>query len=120
MTGKKIEENDLTAPLNVFYSKKVKIYPAYVSKHYSNCEKLVILLIILKYSFNGEGWHYLAVKNSVIALFRRATCKYYGGFCCLNCLHWFATEKKRESYKNVCENKDFCTNLMPFEYTKIL
>ena len=42
-------------PLNVFYAKKEKIYPAYVSKHNSNCEKHVVLLMIL----NGEKgqWH---------------------------------------------------------------
>ena len=33
--------------------KKEKIYPAYVWKHNSNCEKQVILSMILK----GEGWH---------------------------------------------------------------
>ena len=43
------------------YAKKEKIYPAYVSKHNSNCKKQVILLMIP----NGEGWqwHYLAVKK---------------------------------------------------------
>ena len=39
--------------------KKKKICPAYVSKHNSNCQKQVILLMIL----NGEGWHYLPVRN---------------------------------------------------------
>ena len=39
--------------------KKRKIYPAYVSKNNSNREKQVIILMIP----NGEGWHYLAVKN---------------------------------------------------------
>ena len=35
------------------------MYPAYVSKHNSNCEKQVINLMIS----NGEKqWHYLAVK----------------------------------------------------------
>ena len=38
--------------------KKEKIYPTYVSKHRSNREKQVILLIVR----NGEGWYYLAVK----------------------------------------------------------
>ena len=38
---------------------KKKIYPAYVSKHNSNHEKQVIILMIP----NGEGWHYVEVKK---------------------------------------------------------
>ena len=34
--------------------------------------------------------------------------KHDNGFYCLNCLHSFATENKRESHKNVGENKVFC------------
>ena len=50
--------------------KKEKIYPAYVSKHNSNGEKQVTLLVIT----NGEGckaksegrrWHYLAIKKNI-------------------------------------------------------
>ena len=41
------------------YAKKETIYPAYVSKHNSNHEKQVIILMIP----NGEGWYYFAVKN---------------------------------------------------------
>ena len=44
--GKKIEKNNVTIALNVLYAKKEKIYPAYVSKHNSNHEKQVILLMI--------------------------------------------------------------------------
>ena len=40
------EKNNRTIALNVLYAKKEKIYPSYVSKHNSNCEKQVILLII--------------------------------------------------------------------------
>ena len=40
-------------------AKNEKIHPAYVSKHYSNLENQVILLMIP----NGEGWHYLTVKK---------------------------------------------------------
>ena len=47
---------------------KKKIYPGYVSKHNSNWEKQVILLIIQ----NEEEWHYLAVKN-LSAILRRIT-----------------------------------------------
>ena len=66
---------------------------------------------------NEEGWHYLAVKN-LPALLRGTTSKHHRGFYCLNCLHSFATENKRESYKKVCKNKDFCNVLMPSEGTK--
>ena len=50
--------------------KKEKIYPAYLSKHNSNGEKQVTILVIA----NGEGckaksegrrWHYLAVKKNI-------------------------------------------------------
>ena len=39
---------------------------AYVSKHNSNSEKQVVLLMIP----SGEGWYYLAVKNKLSALLR--------------------------------------------------
>ena len=68
---------------------------------------------------NGEGWHYLAVKK-LSALLRGITATHRGNFHCLNCLHSFATENKRESHINVCENKDFCNFIMPSEDTKIL
>ena len=38
----------VTIALNVFYAKKEKIYPAYDSNYYSNCEKHVIILMISK------------------------------------------------------------------------
>ena len=56
---KKLEKNNRTIALNVFYTKKEKIYATYFSKHNSNREKQVILLMIP----NGEGWDYLAVKK---------------------------------------------------------
>ena len=41
--------------------KKKKIYPAYVSKHNSNCEKKKVALVMIP---NGEKlWHYFPVKN---------------------------------------------------------
>ena len=55
--------------------KKWYIYPAYVSKHSSSSEKQVIPLMIP----NGEGWHYLAVKNTR-ALSRGITSKNNGDF----------------------------------------
>ena len=69
---------------------KKKKYPAYVSKYKS--WKQVILLMIL----NGEGWHYLAVKK-LSALLRGIMSKYHNYFYCVNYLHSFATENKRES-----------------------
>ena len=81
----------------------IYIYPAYVSKHNSNREKQVILLMIP----NGEGWHYLAVKE-LSALLRGITSKNNSDFYCLNCLHYFRTKNKLESHKKACENKDLC------------
>ena len=69
------------------YAKNEKVY--LVSKHNSNHEKQVILLMIL----NGEKWHYLADKK-LSALLRRISSKHQGDFYCLNCLHSFATQKK--------------------------
>ena len=48
MNGKKIHKDNLLIALNVLYPKKEKIYPAYDSKHNSNGEKQVILLMIQK------------------------------------------------------------------------
>ena len=87
---------------------KKKKYPAFVSKHNSNHEKQVFLLMIL----NGEGWHYLAVKKLSASL-RGITSKHHGDFYCLNCLYSFTTENKLELHKKVCENKDFCNVRMP-------
>ena len=49
MNGKNIEENNLTFLL-MCYMLKMDIFPAYASKHNSNGEKQVILLMIP----NGE------------------------------------------------------------------
>ena len=67
---KKIEKSYLAIALDVLYAKKEKIHPAYVSKHNSNCEKQVILLM----TPNGEGWLYLVVKK-LSALLRGITSK---------------------------------------------
>ena len=48
---KKFRKNNITIALNVLYAKKEKVYPAYVSKHNSNREKQVILLMVS----NREG-----------------------------------------------------------------
>ena len=79
----------------------IYIYPAYVSKHNSNHEKQVIILMIP----NGEGWYYLQVKK-LLALLRGTTSKNHSDFYCLSCLHYFATEKKnRESHKKYTKIK---------------
>ena len=54
-----MEINIKTIVLNFLYAKKEKTYPDYVSKHNSNCEKQVILLM----TPNEEGWHNLPVMN---------------------------------------------------------
>ena len=45
--------------------------------------------------------------------------KHPNDFYCLNCLQSFSTEKKSESHKKVCENKDFCNVVMPSGDIKI-
>ena len=116
MIGKKLKKkNNLRIALNVLYAKKEKIYPVYVSKYNSNCEKQVILLMIT----NGEEWHYLVVKK-LLALLRAITSKHHGDFYCLNCLHSLATENKRESHKKACKNKDFCNVVMTSQETETL
>ena len=93
---KMLEKNNRTTPPNVLYAKKERKYPDYVSKHNSNCKNQVILLI----SLNGERWHCLAVKK-LSALLRGVTSKHHKDFYCLDCLHSFATEDKREFHKKV-------------------
>ena len=58
---KTFEKNNVTIALNALYAKKEKIYPPYVAKHNSNCEKQVILLMIQ----NGVRWHYLTAKKAI-------------------------------------------------------
>ena len=53
------------------------------------------------------------------AILRGIRSKHYGDFYCLNCLHSFRTKSKLESHKKLCENKDFCSILMPSEDSKI-
>ena len=88
------EKNNVTSTLIILYGKKEKIYPAYVSKHNSNRETRVIVLMIP----NGEEWHYLEVIK-LSALLRGITSKHHGDFDCLNCLPSFATEKNLNHIK---------------------
>ena len=55
----KIQKNNVTIAVNIFYAKKEKIYSAYFSKHNSNQEREIIFLMIS----NGEKWHYLTLKK---------------------------------------------------------
>ena len=54
---KKFEKKNVTIALNVLYAKKEKIYPAFVSKHNSDCEKK-------SYSFNDFKRRKLALSCS--------------------------------------------------------
>ena len=45
---------------------------------------------------NGEGYHYLTVKET-ISVIKMITSKHHGDICCLSCLHSFATGNKHES-----------------------
>ena len=98
------------------------MYPSYVSKLNPIRDQQVVILMIPngeKSKANSDGkWNSLAFKRS--GLLRRITSKHHGDFYCLNCLSCFVTEKKLESHKNLCENKDFCNVIKPSEDTKIL
>ena len=95
--------------------KKKNIYPAFASKHNSNCAKQLISLMIL----NGEGWHFLAVKQWSVLL-RGITSKNNGDVYSLNCVHSFRTKSRLQSQKKLCKNRDFCNVVMPPVGTKIL
>ena len=76
------------------FTKKEKIYPAYVSKDNFNQEKQVIFLMIP----NGEGRHSIAVKQ-LPALLRVIMSK------CPKCLLSFRKLNKRDSHKKVFDWK---------------
>ena len=57
----------------------MEIFPVYVSKINSDCQKQVILLMIP--NEEKESCHYLAVKR-----LREIISKHRGDFDCLNCL----------------------------------
>ena len=65
---------------------------------------------------NGEGWHYLAVKN-LSALLGGKTSRNNEDFHCLNCFHLFRTKSKLESHKKYVKIKIF---VIPSEDIKIL
>ena len=59
MIGKKLTKKNVTIVFNVLYTKKEKMYHAYVSKNNPSSEKQVILLMIS----NRKKWHYLPAEN---------------------------------------------------------
>ena len=75
--------------LLMFCMLKKNKYILLVSKHNSNCEKQIILLMV---PIRG-GWHYLAVKK-LSALLSAITSKHHSEFYCLHYLRSYTTEKK--------------------------
>ena len=63
-----MEKNNVTIALNVLYAKKEKIYPGYVSKHSSNREKQVMLLMI---------YHALSCNKKTISTIKKNNIKKY-------------------------------------------
>ena len=97
------------------YAKNEKIYLVHVSKHSSNHEKQVNLLMIP----NKERYHYTAVKK-LPTLLSGITSKQNDGFYFLNCLHSFAIKSNLESHQKMSGSKDFLNIVMPSEDTEIL
>ena len=67
---------------------------------------------------NGEKRHYLELKE--LSTLSRGITKNNDDFYCLNCLDSFRAKNKLESHIRLCESKDFCNAIMPFEGTQIL
>ena len=95
--------NHVAIALNVLYLKKVKIYPAYVSKNNSNRQKKSVAL---------------SSSKKISALLKGITSKNNSDFYCSNCPHAFKTKDILESNKRVRENKGFCKVVMSSEDTK--
>ena len=67
-----LEKNNPTIALNMLYIKEKEICYVYICKIISNCEKLIIILMIP--NLEKEAWYYLAVKE-VCTLLREITSK---------------------------------------------
>ena len=106
---KKFGKNSPTIALNILYTKEKEIFPAFISKDKSTCEKQIILLMIP--SEEKEGWHYLAEKKNL----HKKTSKRKGDFYCLNCLNSLTTKHRLKSHEKVCGSKDSCGIVMPSE-----
>ena len=59
----------------------------------------------------------LSCSKKTTSIIKRDCIKNNGDFYCL---HSFKTKNKLKSLERVCENKDFCSVVMPSEDTKIL
>ena len=68
MIEKKLKKIKVTIVDNILYALKENRYPAFFSKHNSNGDKHVILLM----SSNREKWHNLQV-NKTISIIERVT-----------------------------------------------
>ena len=60
----------------------------------------------------------LSYSKTTVSIIRKNNAYISRQFFCLNSLHSFATEKKLESYKKVCENKDFYDVIIAYEELK--
>ena len=79
----------------------------------------------MQLSRKDDKLHYFAVKK-LLALLRGINSKHHGNTSkhhdsyCLNSFHSFATEKKIQSHKRVCEDKNFCSIITSSDDNKIL
>ena len=103
MIGKSLRKIISKITLNILYNKEKEIHRAYISKHTSTREKLIILLIIRNEEKEGRC-HYLALKK-LSELLHRMISKNKGDFYFLNCLYSFRTENKLKSHEKVCKTK---------------
>ena len=86
------------------YTKEKEICPDNISEINPNCEKPIILLMIL--NEEKEGCHYLVLQQKKSSAWlhginakRKGDCYY------LNCLYSFRTENKLKSHKKVCQKR---------------
>ena len=76
-----------------------KKYVQHFSRTNSNCEKQVILLIMIP-NEEKEGWYYIAVKKvQKIYIIKSNGIKNRGDFYCLSCLHSFKTGSTLKSHE---------------------
>lgn len=89
------------------FSQKIweEIKQAYISKHTSEIENKVNLIMIRE----GEKWHYLDYNKE---LRQEKKDNYY----CINCLNSFRTEKKPKSHENVSKIHDYCHVKIPEKF----
>ena len=86
----KFEKNNPTIALSVLYAKKEKIYPPYVSKHKSNREKQVFLLMIPK----RDGWHKKNYSKKIIIIIKKNYVKIPRWFLLSELVSFFCKRKQ--------------------------